>query len=88
MRRIATIQTRGRVTLPARLRQALQIGAGVNVVFAETAEGRFEVKAEARRAALLNRRPASRSEVPVRRGAPQMPLPLAASDSKPANHSR
>jgi AbrB family looped-hinge helix DNA binding protein len=56
MHRVATVQTRGRVTLPARIRQALQIAPGDNVVFVETAAGRFEVKAEARTAALLNRR--------------------------------
>jgi AbrB family looped-hinge helix DNA binding protein len=70
MHRIATVQTRGRVTLPARIRQALQIAPGDNVVFVETAAGRFEVKAEARTAALLNRRPTTRPEVPVRRCGP------------------
>jgi AbrB family looped-hinge helix DNA binding protein len=80
MHRIATIRTRGRVTLPARIRQALQIAPGDNVVFVETAAGRFEVKAEARTAALLNRRPTTRRDVPVRRRVPQMQLPLPGSE--------
>jgi AbrB family looped-hinge helix DNA binding protein len=84
MHRIATVQTRGRVTLPARIRQQLQIAPGDNVVFIETAGGRFELKAEARTAALLNRRPARRLEVPVQRRAPQLQLPLAGSEHRSA----
>jgi AbrB family looped-hinge helix DNA binding protein len=80
MHRIATVQTRGRITLPARIRQALQIAPGDNVVFVETAAGRFEVKAEARTAALLNRRPTTRLELPVQLRAPQLQLPLPASE--------
>jgi AbrB family looped-hinge helix DNA binding protein len=80
MPRIATVQTRGRVTLPALVRQTLGIAPGDNVVFVQTAAGRFEVKAEARTAALLNRQPTARLEVPVRRRAPQMPLPLPGSE--------
>ena len=77
---IATVQTRGRVTLPARMRQALRIASGDNVVFVETAAGRFEVKAVARTAALLNRRPTARLDVPVRRRASQMQLALPISE--------
>jgi AbrB family looped-hinge helix DNA binding protein len=88
MHRIATVQTRGRVTLPARIRQALQIAPGGNVVFVETAAGRFEVKAEARTAALLNRRPTTRLEVPVGRRAPQLQLPLSAGEHTSANTGR
>jgi AbrB family looped-hinge helix DNA binding protein len=76
----ATVQTRGRVTLPARIRQALQIAPGDNVVFVETAAGRFELKAEARTAALLNRRSATRLDVPVRRRASHLQLPLPGSE--------
>ena len=80
MHRIATVQTRGRVTLPARIRQALRIAPGDNVVFVETAAGRFEVKAGARTAALLTCRPTARLDVPVRRRAPQMQLALPVSE--------
>ena len=80
MHRIATVQTRGRITLPTRVRQRLQIAPGDNVVFVETAAGRFELKAEARTAALLNRRPTSRLDVPVRRATPQLQLPLRGSE--------
>ena len=80
MHRIATVQTRGRVTLPARIRNGLQIAPGDKVVFVETAAGRFELKAEARTAALLNRRSASRLDVPVRQRAPQLQLPLPGSE--------
>ena len=78
MQRCATVQTRGRVTLPLGIRQMLNVTPGDDVVFVETAPGRFEVRAEARRAALLNRPRVSRLEVPVRRRAPQMELPLRA----------
>ena len=72
----STVQTKGRVTLPLGVRQALHVARGDEVVFVETAPGRFEVKAEARKAALLNRPRVSRSEVSVRRRAPQVGLPL------------
>ena len=88
MHRIATVQTRGRVTLPARIRQALRIAPGDNVVFVETAAGRFEVKAGAQTAALLNRRPTARSDVPVRRRAPQMQLALPVSEHTSALKNR
>ncbi len=61
MHRTATLQTRGRVTLPRKVRQALHVAPGDEVTFFETAPGRFEVRAEARTAALLNRpRPVKR----------------------------
>lgn len=56
MRRSSTVQTRGRLTLPLGVRQALHVAPGDDVVFVQTAPGRFEVKAEARRAALLKSR--------------------------------
>ena len=80
MKRSATVQTRGRVTLPAGIRQALQLAPGDDVVFVETAPGRFELKAQVRRAALLNRPHASRLEVAVPRRARQMELSLPASE--------
>lgn len=76
MRRTATVQTRGRVTLPVGIRQALQLAPGDDVVFVQTAPGRFELKAEARKAALLNRPHASRLEVAVPRRGPQLELSL------------
>ena len=79
MQRTATVQTRGRVTLPVALRQALQIAPGDDIVFVETAPGRFELKAEARRAALLNRPHASRREAPRSRRIRQLELSLPAS---------
>lgn len=75
MQRSATVQTRGRVTLPLGLRQVLNVAPGDDVVFNQTAPGCFEVRAEARKAALLNRPRVSRLEVPVRRQAPKMELP-------------
>jgi AbrB family looped-hinge helix DNA binding protein len=79
MKRSATVQTRGRVTLPAGIRQALQLAPGDDVVFVETAPGRFELKAQGRRAALLNRPHASRLEVAVPRRGRQLELSLPAS---------
>ena len=76
MHRSATVQTCGRVTLPLGIREALHIGPGDEVVFVQTSTGGFEVKAEARRAALLNRPRVSRLEVPIRRRPPQMELQL------------
>ena len=76
MHRSATVQTRGRVTLPLGIREALHIGPGDEVVFVHTSTGGFEVKAEARRAALLHRPRVSRLEVPIRRRPPQMELQL------------
>jgi len=78
MQRTATVQTRGRVTLPVDIRQALQIAPGDDIVFVETAPGRFELKAEARRAALLSRSPASRLEAARGRGVRQLELSLPA----------
>ena len=80
MKRTAIVQTRGRVTLPLAIRQALQIAPGDDVVFIETAPGRFELKAQARRAALLNRPHASRLEVARPRRLRQLELSLAASE--------
>ena len=76
MQRSATVQTRGRVTLPLSIRQVLHVAPGDDVVFVETAPGRFEVRAEVGRAALLNRPRVSRLEVPIRGRAPQLELHL------------
>src|SRR5215203_2791344 len=76
MQRTATVQTRGRVTLPVGIRQALQIAPGDDVVFVQTAPGRFELKAEGRRAALLSRPHASRPEVARTRRVRQLELPF------------
>ena len=76
MQRSATVQTRGRVTLPTGIRQALQLAPGDDVVFVETAPGRFELKAKARRAALLHRANTTRLEASARRHVPQLELSL------------
>lgn len=76
MQRSATVQTRGRVTLPLGIREGLHVAPGDDVVFVEIAPGCFEVRPKARRAALLNRPRDSRSELPLPRHAPQMELPL------------
>lgn len=60
MHRSSTVQTRGRVTLPREVRRALHVAPGDDVVFVQTAPGCFEVRAEGRKAALLNRPRASR----------------------------
>ena len=78
MQRSATVQTRGRVTLPAGIRQALQLAPGDDVVFVETAPGRFEVKAEARKAALLSRPPDGRSQAIPSTRIRQLELPSVA----------
>lgn len=67
MKQTARIQTRGRVTIPAEVRRALQVADGDELVFVETAPGLYEVKAEARGAALLKRRRTARLEVPIKR---------------------
>ena len=78
MQRSATVQTRGRVTLPAGVRQALQLVPGDEVVFVETAPGRFEVKAEARKAALLSRPPEDRPQATRSTRIRQLELPSLA----------
>lgn len=82
MRRTATVQTRGRVTLPVGIRQALQLAPGDDVVFVQTAPGHFELKAEARTAALLNRPHASRLDVALPRRGRQLELSLPASERR------
>jgi AbrB family looped-hinge helix DNA binding protein len=67
MKQTVRIQTRGRLTIPAEVRKALQVGDGDELVFVETAPGRYEIKAEARGAALLKRRRTARLDVPVKR---------------------
>lgn len=67
MPQTARIQTRGRLTIPADIRRALQLADGDGVVFVETALGRFEIKAEPRPPALLKRRREARLDVPVKR---------------------
>lgn len=69
----AKMQTRGRLTIPAEVRRALQVADGDELVFVETQPGRFEIKAEQRGAALLKRRRVARLEVPVKR---QLDLPI------------
>ena len=83
MHRIATVQTRGRITLPVGIREALQIAPGDNVVFVETAAGRFEVKAEPRTAFLLDRRPPVRIE--ARRGRRAYAAAAAVAGNEPAS---
>jgi AbrB family looped-hinge helix DNA binding protein len=80
MQRSATVQTRGRVTLPAGIRQALQFAPGDDVVFLETSPGRFEVKAEGRKAALVSRSPAGRLEAAPSRRVPQLELSVPGSE--------
>ena len=72
----AKIQTRGRLTLPAEVRQALKVEPGDQVSFIETKPGRFEVRAEGKAGALLERRPVSRLDVRVPRTKRQMELPI------------
>ncbi|NRF72245.1 AbrB/MazE/SpoVT family DNA-binding domain-containing protein [Aquincola sp. S2] len=76
MPHVTKVQSRGRVTIPAGVRQALQLESGDDVVFIETAPGRFEIKAEVRNAALLRRQRSSRLEVPVPASTTQMKLPI------------
>ena len=80
MQRIATVQTRGRVTLPVGIRDALQIAPGDDIVFVETAPGRFELKSETRRAALLSRSPASRVQGARSGRVRQMELTMSAAE--------
>jgi AbrB family looped-hinge helix DNA binding protein len=72
----AKIQTRGRLTLPAQVREALKVAPGDQVTFTETRPGRFEVRAEARSGSLLGSRPVSRLDVGVPRTKRQMELPI------------
>jgi AbrB family looped-hinge helix DNA binding protein len=72
----AKIQTRGRVTLPAEVRQALKVQPGDQVSFTETKPGHFEVRADGRSGALLERRRVSRLDVDVPRAKRQMELPI------------
>ena len=72
----AKIQSRGRLTLPANVRQALKVEPGDQITFTETKPGRFEAKAESRSGALLERRPVSRLDVDVPRTKRQMELPI------------
>lgn len=44
----ATVTSKGQITIPANVRQALQIEAGDRVEFVEVAPGRFEVVAATR----------------------------------------
>jgi AbrB family looped-hinge helix DNA binding protein len=38
----ATVTSKGQITIPAQVRQALQVGAGDRVEFVEVAPGRYE----------------------------------------------
>ena len=44
----ATLTSKGQVTVPAAVRQALRIGTGDKIDFVEVGEGRFEVVAATR----------------------------------------
>ena len=44
----ATVSTKGQITIPANVRQALQVEAGDRVEFVEVAPGRFEFVAVTR----------------------------------------
>jgi len=75
------VQTRGRVTLPAQLRLALDVRPGDEVEFVETSPGHFEVKTTSVKPALLRKTtPTNRTSVSVRSphnaGTPQLDLPL------------
>jgi AbrB family looped-hinge helix DNA binding protein len=72
----AKIQTRGRLTLPAEVREALKVEPGDQVTFTETKPGRFEVRAQDRSGALLERRPVNRLAVKVPSTKRQMELPI------------
>ena len=76
MKHATTVQTRGRVTIPAELRQALQLELGDEVFFVEIKPGRFEVQTEPRRPALLRRDVRSRSAIPVGQRTSQLKLPI------------
>ena len=71
----ARIQSRGRLTLPAEVREALKVEPGDQVTFTETKPGRFELKAEGVSGSLLERRPVSRLAVGVPRTRRRMELP-------------
>ena len=72
----AKIQTRGRLTLPAEVREALKVEPGDQVTFTETKPGRFEVRAQDRSGALLERRPVNRLAVKVPSTKRQVELPM------------
>jgi AbrB family looped-hinge helix DNA binding protein len=76
MNHAATVQTRGRVTIPAEVRQALLVRPGDEVNFVETEPGRFELQTELRRPALLRRDAKSRTSMPVERRTAQLKLPI------------
>jgi antitoxin PrlF len=44
----ARVSTKGQITIPARIRQLLQLGAGDRIEFVEIEAGRFEVFAATR----------------------------------------
>ncbi|MBE2263872.1 MAG: AbrB/MazE/SpoVT family DNA-binding domain-containing protein [Burkholderiaceae bacterium] len=44
----ATVTSKGQITIPAQVRQALQVGAGDRVEFVEVAPGRYEFIAATR----------------------------------------
>jgi AbrB family looped-hinge helix DNA binding protein len=76
MNHAATVQTRGKVTIPAEVRQALLVRPGDEVNFVETEPGRFELQTELRRPALLRRDAKSRTSMPVERRTAQLKLPI------------
>lgn len=71
----AKVQSRGRVTIPAEVRDALGVQAGDELHFVQTRQGRFELRAEVRPAALLSARKA-RLEVQPRANSGQLKLPI------------
>lgn len=69
------VQTRGRITLPQEVRDALHAETGDEVILRKTAPGRFELKVRRRTAALEKARP-SRLAVAVPSNTEQLDLPL------------
>lgn len=76
MAETAKVQSRGRVTIPASVRDALHLGPGDGLVFIEAGPGRFELRPDNRRPALLRRGRESRLSVPLRRRTDQLELPI------------
>ncbi|PNG50435.1 hypothetical protein WDL1P1_00491 (plasmid) [Variovorax sp. WDL1] len=78
MQHTVTVQTRGRVTIPTAIRDALHLRQGDELLFVEEAPGKFELKVEPKRAALLGRRRSSRISMTPPTRSPQLELNLGA----------
>lgn len=76
MAETARMQSRGRITIPSSVREAMQLGPGDGVVFIEAGSGRFELRPDNRRPALLRRGMSNRLTVPLRRRTDQLELPI------------